>query len=379
MAEVTKRTGSRKKLEPQPEAPLLLKDGRTPASDGALTRALHRYDLPVPATTAEKLAAVRTSLEASLKEKLSAHTCAPDCDDPAKTRCPMVVCACTEVSTLETDFCPFCGDLGLPLDGQQLPDSPATQPLPVSALEQVFDPYVVADGEVLPPVPADKAAALDAAVARIERLKGDINKHTWELAAELKRVQDDELYKVRGYENFGAWAVGEVQLSRSLAYELVRVAAHFDKDTYLEVGSTKLRLIAGIEDPEQREAALEDAKAGASKRQLEAAHTSRAVTRDAPAPEPTKKFAPAPEVTSAREVPKKGNEIQLLVKLNGRATTHPFLSAKTSREIKEYAEDAYVELRLADNVVLHMAPKFDRDGKKLVGLTVKAIETVEPS
>lgn len=420
MGEVTKRTGAAKKREAGGEAPILLKDGKTPASESALARALNTYKLQVPPTLAEKLAAVRAHLKAVMEA--DPHQCTTVCDDPATSECPKVVCECGEVSTYDTQFCPFCGDLGLPPDAQPADPTAAVShnPQPVeshplnatsaaTALEQVLtsqqgaepeggeepegagpdgdDPdaqqvvTVAPEGEVLPPVPADKAAALDAAVERIQGLKSDINKNTWELAAELKRVQDDELYKVRGYENFGAWAVGEVQLSRSLAYELVRVASDFDKQTYLEVGSTKLRLVASIEDPEKRQAALEDAKAGASKRAIEQKHTTRAVSREAPAPESArgKASAPAPEPVKAREVPKKGNEIHLLAKVNGKATTHPFLSSKTGNTVKEYREDAYVELRLADNVVQHIAPKFGPDGKTLVGITVKFIEAVDPS
>lgn len=397
-AAVMKKAGaSRKGAAPTAAAPLLLKDGKTPASESALARALGKFGLPVPATLEEKLVAVRGYITQCFEE--TPHSCTADCDLEG-SQCPRVVCECKEVSTYETDFCPFCGDLGLPRGTAIITTPPATMPEPVVAAEPydeeplppsdvpvpdgddsdaqpvVADPVV----EVLPPVSGgDKTADLDAAVRRIQVLKNDWAQNTYDLALELKRVQDDELFKVRGFENFGAWAVAEVGLSRSLAYELAKVPREFDRNTYLEVGSTKMRLIAGIEDPAVQKKALEDAKAGASKRELERTYTTRTVTREAPVKESGKgKAAPAPEPTKPRDAPKKGTEIHLLLKLNGKAMLHPFVSVKTGREIKTFAEDSYVELRLSDNVVLHLAPKFGADGKTMVGITVKPVET-EPS
>jgi hypothetical protein len=439
-AAMQKKVGAKKKdAGTEAVAPVLLSDGKTPASESALTRALGIYGLPVPATLKEKLEAVRAHLKGVFA--VDPHVCDATCENPETSKCTKVECECKEIATYDTPFCPFCGDLGLPQGAPPVasappapppppppaveepviedasateeptmtttvsddaPEEPEEEPAPAAESAPVEEPPVAEelmleapapeqDGddsdaaaltpastvEVLPDAPQDKTAALDASVARIESLKQQWGGVTFDLALELKKVQDEQLFLARGYDNFGAWAVAEVKISRSLAYELAKVAGEFDRETYLTVGSSKLRLIAGIEDPEKREAALQEAKAGAPARTLERNHTTRAAARAAPAPEGGKgKAAPVPEPVKPKETPKKGTEIVLLAKVNGRAVTHPFYSSKTNREIKKYTEDAYVEVRLADNVVQHIAPKFGPDGE-LLGLTVKFIETVE--
>src|SRR5262249_46487989 len=130
----------------------------------------------------------------------------------------------------------------------------------------------------------------------------DIQRNSYDLGIELKRIYDEELWKARGHKTWKEFVEKELEIGRSMAYRLVETVSKFDRETFTKVGSTKLSLIAQIDDDEQRETALEEARQGASVRDV--TRTTRSATgKGAPAKSSDGK-ASAP--------PKKAGEITLL-------------------------------------------------------------------
>lgn len=353
-----------KKGAAAPSAPasgaVLLRDGKTPANAEAMKKALGTYGVAFKpdASTEELLAALRKHLTKVLK---------PMKDDD-KVKCDAV---CGEVSTAETDFCPFCGDEGLS-DEEPAPAAAPAEAAAEAEEEQADDEGAAEAAEekapAAPLAPAStaanlkaKTAKLEESVARINQLRTDLAGNSYDLGQELRKIHEEELWKARGHESFKEFIEKDLEISRSMAYRLIDVTKQFDRATFESVGSRKLALIAGIQDAEARDAALESAKAGAStsdvKRQVDDAKGKPA----APPKESGSKGAAPP--------PKKGNEITLLTKVGSKAQLVGFRSATSGRPIARHKDDAYAELQIADEVKLRMAPKVDKDGN-LVGITV---------
>lgn len=457
---MTRKSGATKKAAKAPEAPVVLADGKTPASPEALRRALGKFELPAEGTTVELVARVRSTL--AEKIKAVGHVCTAQCRDDLKSDCPKVICVCEEISVaapvnpdapplspilqaVVTDFCPFCGDSGISAEeaasAPPLPEAPPTQeeetdssesplvgtdsdaPLPSPSGAEIVGTALdegsgspsaspgeslppapestdalapaadaggtpeVHHGEVLPPEEKDRVPELEESIREIQSLKNNLAENSYSLGEKLREVSEKDLWKARkdpkghlAYKNWAAWVEAEIGISRSLAHDLVRITREFTRQTFMEVGQTNLRLIASIEDPKARSEALEKAAAGASTREISRiAHDSKK-GGEAPPRESRKgkESAPPPEPSKASAPPKKANEITLLAKVDGKPKVHHFTSAKTGKQLKAHAEDAFVEVRLSSNVVQHLALKLDEAGK-VVGITVAFIETVEPT
>jgi hypothetical protein len=380
---VAKKSGAKKKGgltaieggkgKAAPEAPpVLLRDGKTEANPDALRRALGVYGVAVKegASTADLLAAVRKHLAPVLKKM-------PDDD---KIKCADV---CGEVSTNDTDFCPFCGDEGSE-EGEEGDEAGAAEAAEEGepAAESVVKEEAEPEPEAPAPAPAPKAPKgkaakatpapapeapkgdglivatkkLEASIERINQLRNDLAGNSYDLGTELRTIHEEELWKARGHETFKDFIEKDLEISRSMAYRLIDVTKQFDRPTFESVGSRKLALIAGIQDSEARDAALEAAKAGASTKDVERAR-DEAKGRSA---------KEKPEAPTAKKAP---NEITLLAKVGSKPELVGFRSAATGKAIGKHKDDAYAEKQISEGVKLRMAPKFDRENN-LVGITV---------
>jgi hypothetical protein len=381
----------------------MLRDGRTPANADSLRRALEIYGIVVApdARTEDMLSSVRKHLGSVLGNLA----------DEDKISCEAV---CGEVSTNDTDFCPYCGDEGLgdgndeaaeaealesitaddPV-GSNENESPevATNALTAGAEVELADENFVAPWEAEPdvapkakkgakgkgakaetgdlakvdPGAIDRASELEDAIGRINGLKGDLASNSYDLGLELRSIQESELWKSKGHESFKSFIEREIEISRAMAYRLIEITKEFDRTTFKAVGSRKLALIAGIQDAEEREAALEAAKAGASTNEVQRQVDESKGRTPAPPREKGEREKPAPA--------KSGAEITLLTKVGAKPLLVGFRSAASGRPINHHKDDAYAELQIAEDVKLRMAPKLDRDGN-MVGLTVAFVRVV---
>jgi hypothetical protein len=337
---------------------LALKNGQQ-ASPEANRRALGILGVEVAAeaTPEQLLALLRKTLDKKLKGMA----------EKDKVKCTNV---CGEVATFDTDFCPFCGDEGTEesAPGAEAAATGVEDPKPAAAAAEPEKAKKPAKGAapapstaIAPTTTAEGLAAatarLDESMKRISHLKGDIAGNSYDLGLELKKIHEEELWKAKGYEDFKAF----IEKSRAMAYRLIEVTRQFDRPTFQSVGSTKLALIAGIEDADARAAALDAAKAGANTRDVER-HANDAKGRKAAPPKEPKGNTAPPKKTNP-------NEITLLTKVGSKPQLIGFRSGQSGRPIGHHKDDAYAEMQLADEVKLRMAPKLDKEGN-IVGITV---------
>lgn len=337
-----------------PAAPLL-RDGKTPANPEAMKRALGVYgvEYKADASPADLLAILRKHLGKVLKPM----------DENDKVKCTNV---CGEVSTNDTDFCPYCGDEGAEPeagatsagDEDHADDEGAAEAAEAgSSGGAAIAPASTADGL------AAASARLDESMARINKLRNDIAGNSYDLGVEIAKIHVEELWKARGHESFKEFIEKDLEISRAMAYRLIDLTKQFTRETFESVGSRKLALIAGIQDADAREAALDAAKAGASTRDVERQVNDAKGRSSAPAKEKGSSAGSTP-------APKKSaQDITLLTKVGSKAQLVGFRSAASGRPINHHKDDAYAELQVADEVKLRMAPKIDKDGN-IVGITV---------
>src|SRR3990172_1788268 len=99
-----------------------------------------------------------------------------------------VLCtACGEVSTKDTDFCPFCGDMC-----EEAPELEAAQSVGISSKPLVAPKKSVAAAmEVVEQKLADR-------IESINRLKSDATKCSYDIGLVCKEIRDEQLFKSRG-------------------------------------------------------------------------------------------------------------------------------------------------------------------------------------
>lgn len=383
------------------EKPVLLKGG-IPADAAAMRTALGEYGVPFneSATVVELERGVRSWLTNRFAEIQREHTCDATCSSEA-SRCPFIKCPkCDEASTEESSACPYCGDSGSedsavvpPPEEVVVPVIDETAPEALPEGDGVVEEVHVDEGAEAEPVlekgteeaalePAESTevelrSRLDASVTRIRELMHNTLAMSYDIGVELKGIHDNGLWKVlkdEGINSFSAYVEKKLNLRHAWAYSLKDAVGKFSREDFLAVGPSKLRLLATIENEEERVQRLQETKReGTPTRELERQlqEDRKTSSREAPPAEKVSgtRAAPASE-GGTREAPPKGkNDITLLVKVNGKPQTLPFHSGKTGREVKSFQDGAFAEVALSDEVVLRIAPKFDKEGV-LIGQTV---------
>lgn len=180
---------------------------------------------------------------------------------------------------------------------------------------------------------------LNAAVARAAAYRKDTAQSIWELGRELGDIYDRSLWRLRvsedgaeRYKSWGQFCEAELGLSHGYSLRLIDVAREFTRDDVAAVGSTKLMVTLSV-TKEHRPALLEQAKAGASVRDLkttaqtlpqapqgEARGTKGGAgahrgPKKQPPPPPTKKITVAMVEKRVELIPKNDKGAPLLLKV----------------------------------------------------------------
>jgi len=194
--------------------------------------------------------------------------------------------------------CPFCGDAEVELDdgrtieGTQLAFELERLPTNFDGMKTFETGF--AQVEVL------TEASLDDTVEAIRKLKNEMAKNYHRLGVMLRDVHVRGLWRMRQtkdgkpkYAEFGQWTRAEAGLGRTQAMKCVEVATHFSEKEVKEIGHTRLAVALQV-PPEYRDRLVDQARQGASKRDLE-----RAVAVVKGRPEPVDRLPPANSITLA--------------------------------------------------------------------------------
>lgn len=216
---------------------------------------------------------------------------------------------------------------------------------------------------------------LAVATQRAKVAQRNIAINGWDLGHILRDINERELWKAGGFSSFKDYYTKELGISKAFAYNMIDVAKKFSRKTFEEIGIKKLEIVARA-PKESREKLLGEA-GSSSKRDLEKKAREEKRKKKEKEKNAGKAAAPPPEPTTPTQAggkrgrpSKEDQTITLLTKVGGRPKTYRFKDAQTHEEIPEWTKDAYVEVPLSDDVVLYIAPKTDRSGKKLTKLAV---------
>ena len=78
----------------------------------------------------------------------------------------------------------------------------------------------------------------------------------YEMCKGLKEMRDDKLYKELDYQNFEEYCEKEVGLTRQQTYNFISIAENLSEDfvkSILQIGTTKLALLAKLDEPQREE------------------------------------------------------------------------------------------------------------------------------
>ena len=336
---------------------VVLANGSTPQLS-VMKKAAGVLGVKLPATKGESF---MRELLGSLRLKITQL----NADVPAAQQ---LVCEeCGERSTEDTEYCPFCGDMGIAADDAE------PQPVAASALSKLpeVSPRRDVEGGV-----ANLEQQLSTAMARFIDLKKEVVDTTYEMGMICREIHELQLYKARGYTSFKQFAeANELPIARTTAYSLMRIVEQFSREEYNELGYKKLRTIGVLESGE-REQAVAEAK-DASSRELEQRVKSKRSSGAA-----AKESSSAEKRDKLKEpLPAKATEVTLLTKLDGKPRELKFKSAKTglglasAGKISQYDAHAYAEVELSPDVYLRIGLRVN--GRDLVGLSADFCRVAE--
>ena len=104
---------------------------------------------------------------------------------------------------------------------------------------------------------------LSADYGRAVRLNNHIKAHAqiaqeslYEVCKSLKEMRDNKLYKELNYQNFEEYCEKEVEIKWRQAYNYISIAENFSQDSLqsiAKIGTTKLSLLAKLDEPQREE------------------------------------------------------------------------------------------------------------------------------
>ena len=342
-------SGGKRAAKQETPPALALASGKAPDFD-IMKKAAEVHGLKAPAGTGETatrelLGMLRTRM-AELNEGI---------EDDQQLQCNV----CGERSTEHTEFCPFCGDLGIAPDGVEPPPATAVAAT-ISKLPEVAPKRDTQAAMV------DLGKTLDAALEELQRLKQSIVDTSYDMGVVIQRIHDQQLFKARGFDSFKQFAdSNELSVSRGTAYQLMGLVEKFTREDYQALGYRKLRTI-GLLDAGDRKAALDDAKSGGGKSVREVDETVRA----------KRESAEKPRAAGVRPgAPPKGSKVTVLAKVDAKPRELRFKSAKSgaslpsAAKVSQLVADAYAEVELEGGVFLRIGLRVS--GKDLVGLSAE--------
>jgi hypothetical protein len=123
----------------------------------------------------------------------------------------------------------------------------AEPPLPGSARATIRTPVDAEDIK-------QKVRELHAALSQIKAFRKNLPRTFYDIGVILKNIQARRLYEAKRFPSFEAFVEREIDLGKTTAMRLVRVAALFQKEGALEVGMDRLfSAIASLESPGEAE------------------------------------------------------------------------------------------------------------------------------
>lgn len=78
----------------------------------------------------------------------------------------------------------------------------------------------------------------------------------YEVCKGLKEMRDEKLYKQLGYQNFEEYSENEIGIKRAHAYRLIDISSNMSEEfvsSMRQIGTTKLALLAKLDEPERAE------------------------------------------------------------------------------------------------------------------------------
>lgn len=252
--------------------------------------------------------------------------------------------------------CPFCGARFAPVPGEEVP-TPGKQKGPRKKPNTPKKPKIAkkkkAAVELVEHIATDEQKEeLQEHVEKIDELRADVARNTYDIGIELNQINDKALWKGLGHDSFWAYCKAELDFSRASAYKYMLVAREFDREEFGLIGVKKGELIASA--PERHKKKLKNAvvKKGKSftelRTQLDKLEGKQrgASAKKAGAPDEKK---PASEKMTLLGRVKKGEDVEL-----------PWIDA-ASHEPIEHKDVAgrYVVVPLTDEVELVIVPSED--------------------
>lgn len=216
---------------------------------------------------------------------------------------------------------------------------------------------------VVSPPSSDMVQQLNHEKQLIKKAQTNMVRSGYDLGSTLLRIQQGELWKADGCKTFTKF-LETVGVGKTLAYDLMGLVEKFDEKTFMEVGRKRLLIVAKA-DPEAQKPLLDKARdPNVTRAELE---TEANAGKPAVAV-PVKEAGPKPVA------PPKEDAVTLLAKVGGKPALHKFLDRKTKEPIQFWAEGAYVQIPISENVVQLLAPKTDESGN-FVGITVAFLKS----
>jgi len=213
--------------------------------------------------------------------------------------------------------------------------------------------------------------SLAARLARIQELKRNAIWMSYDIGLECKEIRDRKLYTARGFSSFKQFAEAELPFTRESALQLITIVEKHTRQEYAEIGYSKLRVIAAVNDPQLKEELVEAARNKATANELK-----ERVTRAT--------IAPTAGGKKSTAAPEPGEKITLLGKVGARAQVMKFHDAKKGGELldlagtfKSYTDSAYGELEIGDGVFIRIGLRVNETSKQLEALTVRFVRGAE--
>lgn len=268
--------------------------------------------------------------------------------------------------------CPFCGAMFAPVPGEEVPvpkpkakrNKPNTPKKPKIAKKKKAPEPVE---HIATP---EQKEELQEHVERIEELRSDVARNTYDIGVELNQINDKALWRGLGHDSFFAYCKADLDFSRASAYKYMLVAREFDREEFGLIGVKKGELIASAPERHKKKLKTAAVKKGKSftelRSQLDKLEGKQRGAKTSGTEKDKEK--PTNEKMSLLGRVKKGEDLEL-----------PWIDSSTHEPI-EHKDIAgrYVVVALTDEVELVIVPSEDELGVVVNFRKVGEATDVEP-
>lgn len=183
--------------------------------------------------------------------------------------------------------------------------------------------------------------------------QGTFSRAFYDLGCILLKVKESHMYRDLNYKTFREYTEAELNLKRSQALSFMNIASEFDRKTFLEIGPTKLAVLAKVPQ-KNRAPLLEKARKGASVEVLkeEVKLVKKAVDRPVPEKDPNAERKEA--------VP---DTIHINASVSTRAKTVGFTTPE-GEDLPTYKQNSILRIPIGSSVDVVIA--FNRDAEGVI-------------